>query len=93
MAKKLLSFRVWILIFAVFFSILAINPAPWAEGVEIITVKEGSPLAEAGVSPGEIIKTINKKEISSLIEYKQEIEKIIFETIKVTIETDLDRNQ
>ena len=85
---KLLSFRVWILIFAVIFAILAINPSPWAEGIQVKSVGDGSPLAEAGLKNGELIQSVNRQEITSLAEYKEIMESITFEAVTLTITTE-----
>ena len=85
---KLFSVRVWILIFVVFFAILAINPSPWAKGVEVRSVKDGSPLAEAGLSPGEIVQSINRKAVNSLSDFKSAMDVLQFIPSNLTIGTD-----
>lgn len=88
MAKKLFSTRVWILLAAVFLSILAINPNPWAEGVQIKTVGQGSLEAEQGIKSGEILKSINDEEIKTLSDFANVMKNFEKEPIEVTIKTD-----
>jgi len=88
MAKRLFSFRVWVLIFAVLLSILAINPSPWAEGVQVKSVVENSPLALAGLLPGEMIESINREPINSLSDVKAALDLLTFTPITLAITTD-----
>ncbi len=87
MIKRFLTFRVWLLIATLVFAILAINPSPWAEGVQIKSIKEGSPLLTAGVKTGENIFAINKKEITTLADVKTALEELQFTLVNITLET------
>jgi preprotein translocase subunit SecD len=84
---KLFSARVWILVIAIFFAILAINPAPWAEGIEVRSIKEGSPLAEAGLSPGELVQSVNRDPVVSLSDFKSAVDVLAFVPVNLTIGT------
>lgn len=88
MAKKLFSMRVWILIAAVFLSLLAINPNPWATGVQIKTVGSGSLEAEQGISTGQILKSINGEPINILSDFAQVMKGFEKEPIEINIKTD-----
>jgi preprotein translocase subunit SecD len=88
MAKKIMTLRLWILLIFLILSVFAINPNPWAKGVEINTVKQGSISAENGISPREIILSINDQPIKNLQDYKEIIEKLKVEPFEITVETD-----
>ncbi len=85
---KMITTRVWILIIALFLALLAINPAPWASGIEVRSVKEGSEIAQAGLKPGEIIQSINSQSIASLEEYQDALSKLRFKEQTIQVETD-----
>jgi len=85
---KLLTTRVWILIVALFLAILAINPAPWASGIEVRSIKEGTELSQAGLRPGETILSINRQPINTLTEYQNAISQLSFDEVTVTLGTD-----
>ncbi len=70
-----ITFRIWVLIIAIFFSILAIRPS-FSSGVIITSIEKNSPLLEQGMSVGEIIKTINNKEIKDKIDYTKVVDNI-----------------
>jgi len=88
MAKKLFSTRVWILLAAVFLSILAINPNPWATGIQIKTVEQGSLEVEQGIKTGEILKSINDQNIETLSDFASIMKSLEKEPIEVEIKTD-----
>ena len=52
---------------------LGLNPDE--KGVVISDVKSGSPAADAGLRPGDIIKEVDRKEITSLDDYNKAIKK------------------
>lgn len=70
MGKFKLPIRVWILIAFLIFSLLAIKPTPYASGVQIKTVEQGSDAALAGIGTGQIIKTINEQPIATIEDFK-----------------------
>jgi len=80
--------RVWILIVALVLSALAISPSPWAAGVEVTGVKEGTPSSNAGVSPHEIILSINNQDIASLGDYKTAMDRLTFVPVALDVKTD-----
>lgn len=73
---------------AVFLSLLAINPNPWATGVQIKTVGSGSLEAEQGIGTGEILKSINGEPINVLSDFVQIMKGFEKEPVEVSIETD-----
>src|SRR3989344_4608730 len=85
---KFMTTRMWILIIALFLAILAINPSPWASGIEVRSVKEGTELAQVGLRPGEIIQSINRQPINTLTDYQDAINQLSFDEVTVTLGTD-----
>jgi len=66
------EWRIWLLVFVVLGSIIAINPNPWAKGVVVKYVEKTSPLVE-DIMPGETITSVNEKPIekaSDLMEFE-----------------------
>ena len=88
MAKKLFSMRVWILLIAVALSLLAINPNPWAKGVEIKSVGQGSLEIEQGIKSGEILKEINGQKIESLSDFAKIMKGLERESTSIEVKTD-----
>ena len=70
MLKKI-PVRVWILIAVLFFSIIAINPSPYASGIQIKNVEPGSEAALAGLAQGQILKTVNEQPITSVLDFQK----------------------
>ncbi|MBS3144227.1 hypothetical protein J4208_01440 [Candidatus Woesearchaeota archaeon] len=85
---KLLTTRVWILIIALFLALLAINPAPWASGIEVRSVREGSEIGQTGISAGEIILSINRQPIKTLSDYQKAINQLDLKEVTVDFQTD-----
>jgi S1-C subfamily serine protease len=67
---KKVPVRVWILIIALALAILAINPSPYAEGIQIKSIEQGE-ATDAGIAIGQILTHINGEPIDSLVEYNQ----------------------
>ncbi len=88
MAKKLLTFRVWMLLIFLLLSLLAIAPRPWAEGIEIKKVEKGSTADEFGLRAGHILKSINDVEIKTVADYKVAIADLENEPRTVVLGTD-----
>lgn len=57
-----------ILITVLLITILAIKPTPWAKGVEIVKVNQQE-LLDQGITSGEIINSINSKQINNLEDF------------------------
>jgi preprotein translocase subunit SecD len=69
-----ITFRIWLLIFVLFFSILAI--APWHyfdSGVSVKSVEKNSTAYESGLRSGTVINSINGQTIKDMQEYSQYI--------------------
>lgn len=88
MVKKLFSTRVWIMLIAVVLSLLAINPNPWATGIQIKSVAPGSLEAEQGIRAGEILTSINGEEINTLSDFARVMKGFEKEPIEIMIRTD-----
>lgn len=88
MARKLFSTRVWILLIAVVLSLMAINPNPWATGVQIKSVEQGSLEAEQGIKPGEILKSINGEGIETLSDFASIMKGFEKEPVELEVRTD-----
>lgn len=83
-----IPFRVWVLIISLVFAVLAINPRPWASGIEIRSVDSGSPEFEAGLRSGEIVKEVNHQKIESLINYQGVVDQLGFNEQTIKVKTD-----
>ncbi len=84
-----LNWKIWLLIFAVLGSLLAIFPLDFNEGVEIINIGQNSSAYNEGLRPGQIITQINSQEIGSFEDYKSVINSLFptEDQIKLTIKT------
>jgi preprotein translocase subunit SecD len=81
-----ITFKIGMLIFVLFLSILAIKPT-FQEGVIIKFIEQDSAIAEAGISTGEIIKSINNEQIRNMQDYARVISTIVVEPVNFTIKT------
>ena len=71
MAK--ISWKIWVLIFAVMASLLAIIPLDFSKGLEISSVEQNSTSFEQGLRTGQIITHIDGQQITSLSEYQNSL--------------------
>ncbi|MBS3108787.1 hypothetical protein J4409_02850 [Candidatus Woesearchaeota archaeon] len=85
---KILTLRVWILIFFIVISILAIKPVPFASGVEIKSVSANSLASDNGLSQGMKILKVNDMEIKTMSDYNDAISKFNKPPIELKITTD-----
>ncbi len=87
MAK--ISWKIWVLIFAVMASLLAIVPLDFSKGLEISLVEQNSTSFEQGLRAGQIITHIDGQQITSLEDYQNAINEKFpaQENIKLTITT------
>lgn len=69
MKSKYLTTKVWVLIIALVLAIMAINPRPWATGIEIKNVEQGSLEAQQGIKAGTILEEINGAKITTLQDF------------------------
>ena len=65
-----LSWKIWLLIFAVLGSLLAIVPLDFTQGIEISSIEQGSIAYEQGLRQGQIITKIDGEFITSLEDYQ-----------------------
>ncbi|MFH1333264.1 MAG: hypothetical protein ABIH53_03445 [archaeon] len=85
---KLMTWKVWLAIAFLAMAVLAINPTLNAEGIVIKTVSADSILSQQGMSPGELLISINDQEINTLEDFNNAINKLERETQIINVETD-----
>jgi preprotein translocase subunit SecD len=85
-----ISFKVWILIIFVIFSIISIFPADnlFTQGVEVTSVKEDSQIFSDGLRSGMIIKDINGQKINSKQDFTEFMNNLPEQKEKTSIQTD-----
>lgn len=88
MIKKLLDWKVWLLIIVVIMSIIAINPNPWASGLEVTEVDQGSMAYQQGLRPGEKLLEVNNEAIDSIEEYNLIISEFDNKEKEIRVTTD-----
>ena len=66
-----MNWKIWLLIFVVLGSILAIVPLNFEKGVEIISIEQNSTAYEQGLRQGQIINKIDGEIITSFEDYKE----------------------
>ena len=66
-----LNWKIWLLIFCILGSLLAIFPLDFSKGVEIVSVEEFSGAFEQGLRPGQIITAIDSQSTPSFEDYKK----------------------
>ena len=64
-----LSWKIWVLIFAVLASLLAIVPLNFTKGIEIISIEQNSTAYNQGLRQGQIITHIDGQLVTSFEEY------------------------
>ncbi len=65
------SWRIWLLLIAIFLSLIAIAPNPLASGVKITGVDDNSSAMTNGVPAGAIIHSVNGKGIGNVASYSE----------------------
>ncbi|MBT3985816.1 hypothetical protein HOE91_05980 [archaeon] len=85
--KNIFTWRVWILLLFIVLAIIAINPTPNAEGIEVKSVPSGSAISEQGLSQGEILLTINENEINTIEDYNDAIAELQYDSQEIEIKT------
>ena len=73
--SKFFTIRNIILYISIILAILAINPNPWAQGIEVKSVRGIA--AESGLKTGSIIEQINGNSVSSIVEFNTLLNKSI----------------
>ncbi len=66
-----MNWKIWLLIFVVLGSILAMVPLNFEKGVEIISIEQNSTAYEQGLRQGQIITNIDGQKIISFEDYKE----------------------
>ncbi|MAG02044.1 preprotein translocase subunit SecD [Candidatus Pacearchaeota archaeon] len=83
-----LNWKIWLLIFFILASLLAIFPLSFQSGVKIISVEQDSIAHEQGLRQGQIITEIDGNTISSIEDYQSYISRFpLDENQKVSITT------
>ena len=85
--RKILTMRVWILIVAIVLAILAINPNPWAKGIEIKSVREGSEVSSYNIKSNEKLISVNNIRVDTIQQYNEEISKLQFSPVNIKLTT------
>lgn len=86
MGKKFFSVRVLILLVVLVSMVLAINPNPFASGIEVRSVSGVA--AENGISVGSVIKSVNGKVVNSISEFNNILDNVVGENAEYVIKTD-----
>lgn len=76
-----LSWRIWLLIIVLILSVISISPNPFKSGVLIKSVAANSTESKIGMGSGEIILSINGKEVKNLEDYSDIISSIKNESV------------
>ena len=85
--KKYLTLRVWILLFALAFALIAISPNPWASGIVVDSVNTNSDVAENGLSQGDLLSSINGIDIVSIEDVEEILAALEYPEQEVILET------
>lgn len=85
--KQFLTWRVWVLIAAVFIGLIALAPNPWAQGIEIQSVDPASDAVRYGLTTGLKVYAINGQEVTTVTEAATALAMITFPEQSVTVTT------
>src|SRR3989344_6686720 len=85
---KFFTFGVWLLVFAIVVSIIAISPNPYASGVEIKSVNANSLAADNGLRQDLKILKVNNEPIKTVADYTKAISYLEKKPVELLIETD-----
>jgi preprotein translocase subunit SecD len=66
-----ISIRMWILIIAILFSVLAISPSFSTKGVVVKSIEKNSTLIQEGLSTGDIITYVNGEAVNTVADYSR----------------------
>lgn len=87
MAK--LTGKIWFLIILLIIAaIVILNPKSLIGNLEVKSVVPNSSAAQAGITVGEIVKTINGQPIKSLEDYSRVISDLTFDEIEIKVKTE-----
>ena len=83
-----INIKIWILIFCILLSLLAIFPLKFQKGLVISSVEQDSIAYQQGLRQGQIITSIDQLTINNFEDYKKAVSKFpVEENIKLTINT------
>ena len=85
--KKYFTWRIWILIFAFVSGIIVLSPSPWATGVEVISVEQGSDAALFGLNEGQKILSFNDKEVLTVADVMERLDELAYSEQEVSVRT------
>jgi preprotein translocase subunit SecD len=85
------TIRIWILIIAIVFSLLAIKPG-FSSGIIVASIEPNSTLSEQGISTGESILSINGQNINSILDYSQITSNLIHDGKEKKVEVTTNKN-
>jgi len=85
---KIFTWRVWLLVFFIAISILAIKPNPFASGVEVKSISANSLAADNGLKAGMKILKVNDAEINTVSDYINAITYLNKPQLGLKIKTD-----
>lgn len=85
---KIFTLRVFVLLFFIAISLIAIKPNPYASGIEVKSVSSNSLASENGIKEGLKITSINDAPIKTAADYNNAISYLNKKPIELKIETD-----
>ncbi len=83
---KKIPWRIWLLAFVLVLSFMAIDPNPWAKGLQIKTIEPGA-ATDAGVASGQMLFTINGDKIESITQFNEKVASMQNTETDLTINT------
>ncbi|MEK6816560.1 MAG: hypothetical protein AABY09_03025, partial [Nanoarchaeota archaeon] len=83
---KKIPWRIWLLIFVLLLSFMAIDPNPGAKGLQIKTIEAGI-ATDAGVAAGQMLLTINGQTVDSMAMFNDKAKSLQNPEQEVTINT------
>jgi len=85
---KIFTLRVWILVFFIAISLLAIRPNPFASGIEIKSVSANSLAADNGLKQDLKIIKVNDIDIKTIADYNNAVSYLNKKPVELSIVTD-----
>jgi preprotein translocase subunit SecD len=86
-------FRIWVLVVALILAVIAINPNPWAEGIEIQNVDSGSDAYENGLRNGMILYAINGEQVEELQDFQDIVSSLEYSEKNLEVVTSYDSEE
>lgn len=85
--KKFLTWRVWLLIIALILGVIALQPNPWAEGIEVVSVDPGSDAVGYGLEVGDIILGINGEDVNNVSDVQDYLDEMTYSSQEIIVKT------